>query len=118
VAPATEEVAWAAGLFEGEGYVSTINGGTAPRLGLGMSDPDVVYRFAKVIGVSEDRVYVRDPYGRGKKKMYEIVVTRRDDVERILSMLLPYLGERRSARVQEVLLLPRLSVAYWGRGRK
>jgi hypothetical protein len=70
VADSSHDLAWAAGLFEGEGYVEHRPNGcgrTTRGLGLAMTDLDVVERFQKVVGVGA----VRGPYtNRRNKPLY------------------------------------------------
>ena len=49
----SEEIAWAAGLFEGEGCATVSNG--RPRLVLRMTDEESVRRFGDTVGIG--RVY-------------------------------------------------------------
>lgn len=105
------DVAWAAGLFEGEGCITL----TRPtfqkkrgvsryayyRLILQMSDEDVVIRFMQIVG--EGRISIVTPKITNHKIGYRWGCSDRDGVEKILNMLLPFLGERRSARARECL---------------
>ena len=54
------DVAWAAGLFEGEGYFSIAKKKQDVCMGLAMVDQDVVARFATIVEVG---------YFRQRKKM-------------------------------------------------
>lgn len=47
-----EALAWAAGLFDGEGYIGyCVSGGYGHlRVTVGQKDPEVLYRFNKAIG--------------------------------------------------------------------
>ncbi len=100
-------LAWAAGLFEGEGCITTYftynynkNGDRSKnrfpvvRLQLKMCDRDIVERFGQIVGVPK----CAGPYGKRKENWrpaYEWSCAKRQDVERILLSFLPYLGERR-----------------------
>lgn len=83
--------AWAAGLFEGEGYIAQ----TQYRyvLELQMTDEDIVRRFADVVGVGtvsgpcQHKARTR-PYWRWS-------VSNRKGSVYVLAMFFPYLGERR-----------------------
>lgn len=66
-----EELAWAAGIFDGEGYIGTVerkvpsHGRRVPRLEMRVSqyhDPEVIDRFAAALGVGRvrHRVIKRD----------------------------------------------------------
>lgn len=88
--------AWAAGLFEGEGHIGRTPQGS-PRLVIKMTDEDVVRRFARWAGVGN----VCKPGGsavRGNRKQpYVWTTAKRKEVERLLLLILPYLGRRRRA---------------------
>jgi Sigma-70, region 4 len=93
------EIAWAAGLFEGEGSISLSR--NQIRLKLGMTDGDVVQRFADIAGCG--RVYVREEMRRVHwKPCWYWEVARRADCVAVMAALLPYLGERRTERWLEV----------------
>jgi hypothetical protein len=102
-----EEVAWAAGLFEGEGCIhlmkrSSKNGKAA--LTLSMADQDVVHRFSRILGVGN----LRGPYtqapGSHWKPMWTWEAGKRREVQSVLNRVLPFLGERRLAKAREVLI--------------
>lgn len=93
--------AWAAGLFEGEGSISLSKGG-AVRLKLGMTDHDVVLRFAEVVGGGS--VYHREEMRQVHWKACTYWETQKLAlVQKIMERLLPYLGSRRTARWEEVM---------------
>lgn len=94
-----EEIAWCAGLFEGEGSFATM-GKTGAQLVLGMTDADVVERFARLVGCGN--IYV-DKSKKYRKPFYRWVVTKRGDVERVTLLLLPWLGDRRAGKAVDVL---------------
>lgn len=93
------EVAWAAGLFEGEGSCGIGSGQRQPRLQLVMTDRDVVDRFAEVIGVGNVRTYHRPP----NKRYWQWSVQSQSDVLHVLNLLWPYLGQRRLQAATEVI---------------
>jgi hypothetical protein len=67
-----------------------------------MTDRDVVERvnalFPAVGGVTE-----RVQTGKGSKPIHEWYIMRGDEITRILNLILPYLGERRTAKAHELL---------------
>lgn len=105
--PTETEIAWAAGLFEGEGCITiSHNSKTAydqPRLKLSMVDVDVVERFAAIVGVGNlcDQRF-KNPKFQKQRCWY---AGARKDVTRVLNMLRPYFGDRRRARCDEVLVV-------------
>lgn len=68
----SEQIAWAAGLFEGEGtwnaYQVKPRGKIQMQARVGMTDRDVVERFAEVIGFG--KVYVDSNRPRKEKTLY------------------------------------------------
>ena len=94
------DVAWMAGLFEGEGCF-TFSGGSV-RATLAMTDEDVVVRFGDLVGkrVREDRKpsLLRE----GIKAMYEVRLSGRDAVE-FMALVKPHMGSRRQARIEELM---------------
>lgn len=98
------DIAWAAGLFEGEGTFELRNrksGRSITGLRLGMTDLDVVERFHKVVGVGKIRTVQRpDP---NHKTLYQWSVHRMSEMEPIIVAFLPYLGKRRSIAARAAL---------------
>lgn len=99
--PTDREVAWAAGLFEGEGTI-TLNGvAKSPRLKLSMVDADVVRRFHAIVGVGHTCPW------DDKNPAHQIQLCwytgAKADIARVLDMLIPYFGERRLVRAAHVL---------------
>ena len=98
------DIAWLAGLLEGEGCFTFCGGGAyrAARIILNMSDLDIVERAKRLMG-SKDVIY-RSMAGRSGKQMYCIEVTQAEKVYEILSFIYPYMGARRKIRIEELLI--------------
>lgn len=105
--PTEGQIMWAAGLFEGEGWISLsrTKGHCYPKLGVQMADEGIVRRFHQTIGMG--RVY--GPYQKGPtqkgtipKPQYQWLASGRE-ARQIIHRLLPYLGSRRRARAMEVM---------------
>jgi hypothetical protein len=99
-----EHLAWAGGLFEGEGNLSLqrkVRDRAVPRAGLGMTDADSVYRFAESIQVG--RTY--GPYERpqGRKPIFNWQAVGFEETQALIALLWPWLGERRRERAKEIL---------------
>lgn len=96
------ELAWAAGLFEGEGCF-TVSSGTVPRAKMRSTDEDVVRRFHSIIGLGRVREepYFRD---RGMKMQWEWYA-KKAEVPDVIQLLYPWLGERRRKRADELLAM-------------
>lgn len=101
-----EEVAWAAGLFEGEGSIelwqASSKARSYPRACLSSTDEDVVRKWNRIVGGGK----VLGPYARpnhpSHKPMWRAVRVGKS-AEAVLAAFAPYLGERRTARMNEVL---------------
>jgi hypothetical protein len=96
-----QEIAWAAGLFEGEGYVYTQ---TQPRsatgddrwaiqVGLNMNDLDVVEKFMEVFGFGKIRVY--ESANEKHHTNYRWRSTSWREFNQFADALYPLLGDRR-----------------------
>lgn len=98
----SQDIAWAAGLFEGEGcfgaYARKTKWGCQARLS--MTDRDVVERFAAIVGVGS----VHEPRHKRahEKPVHDWYVQDAADVQAVIELLLPWLGERRRAKALEV----------------
>src|ERR1700744_662652 len=98
------DIAWAAGLFEGEGSVR-YEGKRQHTLylSMGSADKDVIDRFVAIVGG-----HVKGPYrGQGRKTpahyklMYQWQMAGLRQVTEILDAFWPYLGERRRAKAAD-----------------
>jgi hypothetical protein len=94
------EVAWAAGLFDGEGCFTLSDG--RPRAKLNSTDEDVVQRFADIVWVGQVREE-RSLEKRGYKRQWEWYTGSKKDVAHIILLLWPWLGQRRREKALEVL---------------
>lgn len=98
-------VEWAAGLFEGEGSLSTYlqRGNVRHNAAMSSVDKDVLDAFASVVGVGK----VLGPYGPYKnnqvKPQWRWQVSAKADVLHVIDLLRPYMLERRAQRMDEVL---------------
>lgn len=106
------QIAWVAGLIEGEGWFGT-RGGGRPTVEVASTDRDVIDRLRAWTGVGT----IDGPYVRPNRKPYfKWRVTAREDAAALLLELCPYLCERRLRRAREVLaiwetLAPKLGTA-------
>ena len=92
------QIAWAAGLFEGEGYFSIANRRRKDiTMGLAMADKDVVERFVAIMGVGTLRQRMKP------NVLWRWDVYKKSDVETAINLLMPYFGDRRRAKAQEML---------------
>lgn len=102
--PKHSEVAWAAGLFEGEGCIYLAGDKRRdppylyPGLQLTMNDRDVVERFHRIIGVGSICTSRRS----GRKDMWRWQCSNRPGFDHCMKLFEPYLGERRLVKLAEV----------------
>lgn len=103
------DIAWATGLFEGEGCILIMDRSKdghhrlpVVRLAITMTDRDVLERFCEIAECG--KVGPERRYGRPHHKpafMWQI--SSRAEVERLLLAFRPWFGERRGARADEAL---------------
>ena len=98
------DLAWAAGLFEGEGSVIVYE--RQSRLELTSTDMDVLLRFQSVLGGKVTEGKSRAPHLKPLGKWW---VSNWTDVRRCAELLLPWMCQRRRARLEELLEQPRRS---------
>ncbi len=94
------EWAWIAGLFEGEGSIIKRTKSPGYNLVLSMSDKDVVERLHSFVG---GHLYVVPPRQSHHKVQYRWELFNRLEVGLVLTKILPYLGERRTAKAVEAI---------------
>ena len=92
------ELAWAGGLFDGEGSIEARTG----NLRLAMTDPDSVYRFHRA--VTYGSVVHRKPSGLGIKPLYQWSLKNYHEKLMVLHVLMPWLSERRLETIGQVPL--------------
>jgi hypothetical protein len=101
------QIAWLAGLFEGEGsfYVNTIRKRGKvyryPCAAIKMTDEDVVVRVKELFG--SGTLQARQPKLLHLKQHWTWRIIGHEQVSRLYHMLSPYLGKRRLAKGREVL---------------
>jgi hypothetical protein len=97
-----ENIAWIAGLFEGEGCIDMH--GSNSRLILNMTDEDVIRKLRRIAGVGA--VYgprkIAKPH---HKPIFCWKVTNRLDVYALLAAIYPFMGVRRASTIEAALRL-------------
>lgn len=102
-----ENIAWAAGLFEGEGscyFRDRKQGTSASRSAcvvLNMTDEDVIRKLHRIIGLGS----VNGPYQPpgNRKPVWRWSVTGSEQPQAVLAAFWPFLCSRRQAKIAEVL---------------
>ena len=106
-------VAWAAGLFEGEGCFSITRDRNQLTAVITMTDLDVLRTFHEVVGIG----YIYSitspsarltPNGNLRKPMWRWGVGGNEGVQAVLAMFWPWLHQRRRERGVEILRLWRV----------
>lgn len=93
-----KDIAWLAGIIEGEGWFCMQN--NSPTLGLNMSDFDVVHRAADIMGA---KTRTDNPGRRaGYKRQLRITVCGSQAAAWCMT-LYPLMGVRRRAKMREVI---------------
>lgn len=96
-----EDIAYVAGLFEGEGCIQPMpkNGRVAVRLVIKMTDLDPLERVQSIFGGT-----IRGPYQHTKgKPSYCWALAGWEPVVAVMTRMAPWLGQRRLSRWAEVL---------------
>ena len=94
------ELAWAAGLIEGEGSV-WIKSGPYPAaiVQLSMTDEDVVRKLHKIFQIGD--VYIQKPGVRSVKLQWKWRVSAQSHVAWVLDLLYPLMGSRRKVQIDK-----------------
>lgn len=100
------DLAWAAGLFEGEGCISLnrpnkSKNSAYPTMAIGMTDKEPLEKFRQAISVGS----LKGPYKKSgpRKDVWEWRAHGLEKVEQVLALFWPYLSPRRKKRAAEVI---------------
>jgi hypothetical protein len=104
------DIAWIAGLLEGEGYFGIDNRSKdtykvsktppAPFIKISMVDEDIIQRLSKLL----DKSYFSPSRKTVKgKQVYTLHIAEKEKVLFILQKILPYMGVRRGERITECI---------------
>jgi len=94
-------IAWVAGLFEGEGCIHAPTSGRGVCLTLKMTDRDIVERLDALFPCP--RIGTKLPSQPHHKTQYIWTITKGEEMKSILALISPHFGERRSARARELM---------------
>jgi hypothetical protein len=100
VVPSTEDVAWAAGLFEGEGSFYIWRKKSQARASMTSTDRDVLERFIEIVGIG---TIIIPATIEGRKDRFMWTIAGYDRVKAVIDLFEPWLGERRRIQAAEVL---------------
>ena len=102
----TIDIAWAAGIYEGEGSLVKDKRATATyNFTIKMTDLDVLQRFQSIFGVGSIR-FQDNPSLKARphwKPIWTYGVHNKVSIAKILTAILPYLGLRRAYVAQNCL---------------
>lgn len=104
----TFEHAWAAGFFEGEGYVGFVNNGW--RMAISNVEVDLLRRFGQAVDAGNVRLR-----NLAKQATHRDVfiwrLTAKDEVLRVATVLLPYMQGEKVKRMNQVVAAgPRIRI--------
>jgi hypothetical protein len=100
------ELAWLAGLFEGEGtiYAHKVGARHYAHLSITSTDYDVLEKVAALTGA---KIYERpnDPSRIGKRTIYNAAISKSGVALALAALMLPWLGERRRDQIAKTVAL-------------
>lgn len=94
------EVAWLAGLFDGEGCIK-FSGKSSAYLVISMSDLDILEKALERTGAGN--IYSSRAPSENRKPMWEWSVCQKIQVELLIKLIYPWLGSRRQKRCKEAI---------------
>lgn len=102
-------VAWAAGLYEGEG-TAVWHRTTGLRIVIKMTDEDVVAKVHALLGGSLYGPYQYDQGDGHRRKPYYMWVIAGSAAAEVARLIYPHLGERRRRKLDEYLVNDQLTI--------
>lgn len=106
------ELAWAAGLYDGEGCTS-IRASKYAKMSIGQVDREVLERFQAAVGTGKIYGPIKPSKNRGQM-WYQFCIDRQSDVKDAMSKIYPYLSSIKRAQANRVFLAvgyPKLEVS-------
>lgn len=99
-----EQLAWAVGIFEGEGCIGSYVYPYQPKRSyvcvIAMTDYDTIVAVASIFGGKVSGPYMHKSW---KQQQFRWRVTSKKRVREFLERILPFLGVRRMAKAMEIL---------------
>ena len=96
----TEEIAWAAGLLEGEGYFGA-GDRRYPYISIEMTDKDVLKKLRQVFPFGEIKTI--DNTRKNGIESYRMYLSSQEKVKDIIKKIRPWMGTRRKQRMDELI---------------
>jgi hypothetical protein len=100
------DIAWMAGLFEGEGNIDWSTKSRSCNLRIAMTDLDIIEKFQKLSECGTIKSY--RPAKGASREVFLWRVCHRNHVSRLLKLMLPHFSSRK--REKTILTLERLSL--------
>jgi hypothetical protein len=97
-----EELAWAAGFFDGEGSPYFAKNVRTAGITIGQTDREVLDRFVKSVQLGKV-TGPYGPYGSGKKPIFYIRIVSHWQTQHIAAALWPWLGTEKKEQFVKVL---------------
>jgi len=104
--PSESEIAWAAGLFEGEGSVILTKWGRI-KLQMKLTDQDVLEHFRHIMGGVINGPYQYNVPGKPPRKRFWLWSVTGPKANDACILLEPWLGKRRRERMEQLRLTER-----------
>jgi hypothetical protein len=104
----SEDIAWVAGVFEGEGTIRIRKGNYGAQVSVRMDDQDVIERIRLIMGFGH--VYELEEHRANGRVViqYNYQLGSADDVIAFLTAVLPWLGARRKEKAEQAIASARL----------
>ena len=97
------DIAWAAGLYEGEGSLIKRTGRTTWQLTIKSTDLDVLQKFLNIFDVGSIHFCTAPSLKPHWKPIWQYAVSNKGGMHKILTAILPHLGSRRAYKALNFL---------------
>jgi hypothetical protein len=97
-----KEIAWLAGLLEGEASFGLTNNKRSPAIWIGMTDVDIIERVRNLIDSSKSVNVKEDNRKEGYKTVYRLTLNGSRAISWMMTIY-PLMSVRRKAKIREVL---------------
>lgn len=94
-------LAWATGIFEGEGCIATDSEGPGSTLRVSNTDPSILFRVQDLLG---GKVY--GPYSTPHKPVYQWRIENQKAICQAMFLMWPHLSCRRKEKAKELGIAP------------
>jgi hypothetical protein len=98
--PTEIEIAYIAGLLEGEG--TFLRKGNCPIIQVGMTDDDVIEKAAKIINIGNRKIHIEEDKRPNYKTKYIICLAGRDAM-RWMKLIRPHMCSRRGEEIDNII---------------